>query len=231
MVGLWGLLGCGGDDDEVVVRAEPLPAGVRAVEVSVPIEVTLREGPGVAASAILTGPAEGVEAITLDIHGDTLTLTTSERGRWLSPKREAVTVTLVTAPLRQLDLYEGVAARTTAPMTSERLTVGFRGKVGEADLEVATGWLRYFNNGATAGRLRLRGAVGELVVDNIALASVEAEACEARVATVFNASRGDVAVRVTDSLRYEIEGAGDVVLYGAAAAVGEARGAGRLVRG
>ena len=224
------LLGCGGGD-VATVRAEPLSVEVRVVEVLVPLEITLREGPGVAASAIVSGPSEGVGAIELDVHGDTLTITTTERGRWLSPKRDPVTVTLVTPPLRQLDLYEGAAARTTAPMTAEQLLVSFRGKVAEADLEVAVGRLRYFNNGATAGRLRVRGTAEQLVVDNIALASVDARELETPTAEVFNASIGEVRVTARDTLRYDIEGRGDVILFGGGVAVGETRGAGRLRRG
>lgn len=215
-------------DDDIDVRTEAL-ADFAIVDLRVPVHLTLSEAP--AATVTATGPTEAIDGLAFAVVGDRLTITTSAPGGWLSPKQPAVTLALAAPPLRQLNIYEGAAVTTATALTGEDFEVVFRGKVGEADVEYAGPSLRYRNNGATAGRLRLRGRTDRLTIRNIALATVEAGALEARVAEVFNASRGDVTVAVTDSLTYRIEGSGDVVLAGEAHVIAEGEsGGGRLRR-
>ena len=198
-------------DDALVERTESLGAfGV--VDVLVPLAVTLEEG--AAASITASGPADAVEALDFVVENGRLSIRTVYGGEWLSPKRPSVTLHLVAPPLRQFNVYEGARLTTVTPVTAADFEVAFRGKVGEADVDFAGGRFGYFNNGATAGRLTVRGAAERLDVRNIALATVEAGGLRARVAEVYNASRGDVVVQVTDTLRVEIGGAGDVVLFG-----------------
>ena len=216
-------------DDAPVERTEAL-ADFEVVDVLVPLAVTLEEGPG--ASITATGPADAVEALDFAVSDGRLSVTTAYGGEWLSPRRAPVTLRLVAPPLRQVNVYEGARVTTAAPVTSADFEVAFRGKVGEADVDFAGERFGYFNNGATAGRLTVRGTADRLDVRNVALATVAAGDLRARVADVYNASRGDVTVRVTDTLRVEIGGGGDVVVYGAPAVeIVGGGGGGRLRRG
>ena len=219
---------CGGDDAPVV-RTEALD-GFEVVDVLVPMAVTLAEGPR--ASITASGPSDAVAALDFLVEGGRLSVSTVYDGEWLSPKQPSVTLHLMTPPLRQVNLYEGARLTTATPVTAADFEVAFRGKVAEADIDFAGERFGYFNNGATAGRMTVRGEAARLDIRNLALATVEAGALRARVADVYNASRGDVVVRVGDTLRVEIVGGGDVVLFGEPAAdVTEGAGAGRLRRG
>ena len=182
-------------------------------------------------SVEIVGIAKAVEEVTYEVSDGILTLDNEQSSKWTNPGNNVIELYITAPALRRVVANVANDIHTLTPITSWEFVLIMKGKVNEANLELACNSFAYWNAFPCGGKVTLTGRTDVLILFNFALMSIDAKELTTRRAKVENSSKGDCAVRVTDKLEYSITGIGDIHLYGGPNEIlpGEISSSGQLI--
>jgi hypothetical protein len=209
----------------LATEKRPLAGAVVNVDLSGPINLTLRQGPAQA----LEVRGEQRLLANIDTSGDGRSLHIGPRGILLR-HRQPIEVTLTLPELATLNL-NGSGNSTVSGFAGERLdmtlsgsgTLRFNGRYrevtaalhGSGDLEVTNGSSeRVFAESVGSGNLTLVGATRELHAEVRGSGELDARHLRAEDVQLSHTGSGSSAVYASGEARIELSGSGDATVYG-----------------
>ncbi len=204
---------CGGG--ETVSIRYPVPT-FKFLVVGPHVEVRLMQGTH--ARMEISAPAGMMDFGRWHVDGDTLFLDLA-RPCWWGVKSRPIEVTLQYNTLHYIRQESEWPIRSAEPLETDTLTVeaGLPGRRGEDDtgpvgLKVYTDYLRLRAGGGANIRLTGYAAGADLTLED-GMARVDARALTVRHATVVHRSAADLDLKPLDSVRGDLYGAGNLILY------------------
>lgn len=155
-----------------------------------------------------------LEHIKIDVKDSLLTIYNDKKLKWLTPTRNAVKIYITAPPLKSVTANETCFIRTLTPITSQEFGMIFLSKLNNADLNLDCDVFYYWNNYPCGGTLTLDGSCNWLKLWNAAIVDVQAKNLNAKNAEVSNNSKGDCVIRVSEFLKYTLNGEGNIEVYG-----------------
>lgn len=203
-------LACGKDDDSIR-RKESLPP-FHSIEINDSFEVFLVEG--IEYSLEMEGAESFIEKMKFSVADCVLTLSNDKKIKWNDPKDNTIKLWISAKQLKFLKANETCEIKTVNPITTYEFGIVLGSKANEANLQLNNEIFYYWNDFPCGGKLTLSGKTTELKLWNTAIMTVEASALQAERGFIENDSKGDCIANISDYLEYQIEGEGDVVIYG-----------------
>jgi hypothetical protein len=170
--------------------------------------------------------------ITYEVIDSLLIIDNEKSFKWLRPTKNKIKIFITSPPLHQVMAQETCFIRTVNPITSSEFHLVFKSKANNADLELNCGAFLYWNNYPCGGTLTLSGTSNSISLANFALVNIQAQNLNTLNADVFNSSKGECVVNVSNHLRYSIKGDGNIEVYGSPTSIEEvvpATGTGELI--
>jgi len=162
------------------------------------------------------GDAAEIQNIECEVKNDTLVLQDLNKGKWLRPQSNHITL-LISSP----DLYSIVADESYALSNIDTLTYGTlsitnfpRVKISDISLQLNGTYFAYWNNWLSGGNLVLSGKATAAELWNFALHQINAENLKSEIVTIHNFGKLDCKVNATVQLDYSLDGPGNIILYG-----------------
>ena len=100
------------------------------------------------------------------------------------------------------------------PITTYEFGIVLGSKANTADIQVDNEVTYYWNDFPCGGKLTFRGKTGTIKLWNTAIMTVDASALQAEKGFIENNSKGNCIVNLSELLEYQIEGEGDIIVYG-----------------
>jgi hypothetical protein len=209
----------------VATEKRTLGASVNEVEVSGPINLTLRQGPS--ASLEVRGEQRLLANVDTTVDGDTLHI--GPRGILLR-HRQPIEVTLVLPTLGQLNI-SGSGQHSVSGFSGERIEVNVDGSAGlrfngryreidaglhgSGDMEVTGGNAeKVMADLKGSGHMILVGSARELHVETAGSGELDARHLRAEVADLSHHGSGTGALYSSKRVHVEMTGSGTITVYG-----------------
>ena len=160
------------------------------------------------------------------VKNNTLSLYNDNKNRWLKPSTNKVKLIITVNNLSKIVANETCSINSRNPLNGNEIGLVLKSKLNHANLMLNCQKFYYWNNFPCGGTLALSGNCHELKLWNYALMQVDATHLNASVVRALNASKGSILTSCTDSLYYQIEGSGNIEVYGNPTFVNELAGGG-----
>jgi hypothetical protein len=209
----------------VAAEKRALGASVTEVEVSGPINLTLRQGPS--ASLEVRGEQRLLANVDTTVDGGTLHI--GPRGILLR-HRQPIEVTLVMPTLEELNI-SGSGQHSASGFSGERMTINVDGSAGlrfngryreidaglhgSGDMEVTGGNAeRVVADLKGSGRMILVGGAHELQAETAGSGELDARHLRAETAGLSHHGSGSSALYASKRVHIEMTGSGNITVYG-----------------
>ncbi|MEQ8908135.1 MAG: DUF2807 domain-containing protein [Vicingaceae bacterium] len=207
---IFGAFACG-KDDESIRKKESLPP-FHSIEINDSFEVYLVEGNEY--SIEMEGAESFVDKMKFSVSDCTLVLSNEKIIKWNDPKDNTLKLWLTAKQLKFLKANETCDIKTVNPITTYEFGIVLGSKANQANIQVNNEVLYYWNDFPCGGKLTLSGKTTELKLWNTAIMTVDASALQAKRGFIENDSKGNCIASISDYLEYQIEGEGNVIVYG-----------------
>lgn len=211
------ILSCKKDDkaDNIYYDLKPFSK----IEINSTFDIFLKED--TLFSINIVGDKNIIESVTYFIDNDVLTIDNDRRFKWTTPKQNKIEIYISSMPLQRIYAHQTCFIKTLSPITSDEFGIVLSSKANEAELELNTKTVYYWNDFPCGGKLKLYGKTENLKIWNFAVMSVDAKDLFSNSAIVENNAKGDCIVNVTKRIEYSITGIGNIQLYGSPSEVVE----------
>ena len=207
---LFSIWSCGKDDESI--RRSQFLQPFHSIVLNDSFEVYLIEGSEYKVE--VEGAASFIDKMKYTITDSVLTISNERKLKWNDPKDNRLLLWITSPALKLLTANETCDIKTINPITTHEFGIVLGSKANVADIEVNNQVTFYWNVFPCGGKVTFRGRSKELKLWNTAIMSVDATALTAEYALVDNKSKEDCSVHVSGLLEYEINGEGDVVVFG-----------------
>jgi hypothetical protein len=165
---------------------------------------------------VITGDKDAVNQVEARVEGEVLILSDHNKGKWLKPEQNKVKVYIHSPEHSVIHAKSSYSLHSVNTITSGALYIlNYPDvKVSEIDLTTDCEFLWYWNNYQAGGNLIFKGKCDVLVINNYALHTVNTVELNARSGYINNFAKGDCKVYVAERLECQLQGMGNIYLYG-----------------
>lgn len=162
----------------------------------------------------ISGHPKLVNKVSHEITGDELHISSKSKSAWLRPKNNRVTIHLTVKELKRININETGSLVCTNALTGNEIGVVTTGKLAIAELKLNCTTFYFWNNFPCSGKITLEGEVNKLKLWNHALMQIDALKLNAIDSELENNSKGDILTTTISSIKYSINGEGNIQLKG-----------------
>ena len=183
-----------------------------SIELNEAFEVKLIEGS--AYSLEMEGMESFIKKMEYQITDSVLVIDNSKRFKWSDPQNNIPKLWITCPHLELVTANESCDIKTVNPITTSEFGIILGSKANVAEIETDNQIVFYWNNFPCSGKLTLRGQTNELKIWNTALMTVDASLLMTEFAYISNDSKGDCLVNVSETLEYNLNGEGNLIVFG-----------------
>jgi hypothetical protein len=164
----------------------------------------------------VVGDEDAVGQIEASVEGEALTLTDHNKRKWLKPEENKIKVYVHSPEHNMIYAKSSYSLQSVNTIASSQLYIVNQPevKVSEIDITIDCQFVVYWNNYLAGGHLILKGRCEDMEINNYALHSVNTVALNTRRGVINSYAKGDCEIYVTERLEYQLEGPGNIYLYG-----------------
>ena len=182
------------------------------IELNEAFEVKLIEGSEY--SLEMEGIESFISKMEYQVTDSTLVIDNSKNFKWSNPQNNIPKLWITCPQLEVVRANESCNIQTLNPITTKEFGIILADKANVADIETDNQIVFYWNVFPCSGKLTLRGKTDELKIWNTALMTVDASLLMTEFADVSNDSKGDCIVNVSETLKYKLNGEGNLIVFG-----------------
>lgn len=204
------LLAC--QKEEETIRKKVSLESFHTIELNEAFEVKLIEGSQ--HSLEMEGIESFISKMEYQVTDSILVIDNNKNFKWSHPQHNIPKLWITCPQLKVLRANESCNIKTLNPITTKEFGIILGSKANVADIETDNQIVFYWNDFPCSGKLTFRGQTDELKIWNTALMTVDASLLMTEFAFVFNDSKGDCLVNVSEALEYELNGEGNLIVFG-----------------
>jgi hypothetical protein len=182
------------------------------IELNEAFEVKLIEGSEY--SLEMEGIESFINKMEYQVTDSILVIDNSKNFKWSNPQNNIPKLWITCPQLEVVRANESCNIQTLNAITTKEFGIILGSKANIADIETDNQIVFYWNDFPCSGKLTLRGQTKELKIWNTALMTVDASLLTTEFAYISNDSKGDCLVNVSETLEYNLNGEGDLIVFG-----------------
>lgn len=162
----------------------------------------------------ISGHPSLVKKVEFNIIDNELIISSKSSSAWLRPRNNRIKIELTVANLSRINVNETGSLICTNELTGDEIGLVTTGKLAEVDLNLNCTTFYFWNNFPCSGKITLKGQVHILKLWNNALMQVDAIDLLTDDSEIENNSKGDISTYTNNSIKYKINGEGNIRLKG-----------------
>lgn len=161
----------------------------------------------------IQGYERNTDMVDFTVSNSTLNITNNAKHKFVTPTKNKIEVYIRSKPLKKVTSHQTGHIETINPITSYEFGLILNNKSNSAKIALNSTKFYYWNSFPCGGLLELYGKTEVLKIWNYALMKVDAQNLEANTGVIYNNSKSDIDINISQKLNYAITNTGNIVLH------------------